>query len=86
MSILTNGFSPSSIGSLRGFDTESIGGGSELLTQLEDRVSQTLAQKDESLLGGAEQGMQAVNPQEVVSYMAELSSSPIAGTNFSSVV
>ena len=84
MSISTNGFNPGSIGGFKGFDAESIGGGSDLLTQLEGRVSQTLAQKDDP--AGSEMGMQAVNPQDVVSLMAEISSSPIAGTNFSSVV
>ena len=85
MSISANGFNPGSIGGFKGFDAESIGGGSDLLTQLEGRVSQTLAQKDNPT-GGSEMGMQAVNPQDVVSLMAEISSAPIAGTNFSSVV
>ncbi len=82
-----SGFNPNSISSgNQGCDTQSIGGSSNLLTQLEDRVSQTLASIDDRSTGGAGLGLQAIDPQEVAAYMAEISSSPIAGTNLSSIV
>jgi len=85
MSISANGFNPSSIGGMKGFDTESLGG-SDLLSQLENRVAQTLNQEDNLAGAAAQQGMQAVNPQEIISYIAEIASSPIAGTNISNLV
>jgi len=66
-------------------DSLSIGGGN-LLSQLEDRVSQALG-KNESLPGG-ENGLNAemINPQEVVNYMSQLSQEPMSGENVSFVV
>ncbi len=52
------------------------GGG--LLSQLEDRVNHNLAQKD--------QASEAVNPQDVKSYISQISNQPVAGLNHSFVI
>ncbi len=66
-------------------ETDLFGGGN-ILSQLEDRVNSTLAKMDNPLAAGA--GMQAANPQDVISYMAQLSGpdKPIAGMTCGALV
>ena len=47
--------------------------GSNLLGQLEDRVNQTLAQKNNVA--------EKVNPQQVLDYLAQISNQPFPGMN-----
>jgi hypothetical protein len=84
---LVSGFNPGQVsGERQSYGSESLGNGGSLLLQLEDRVSQTLAEKNNPLGGGGVEMGNLVNPQDVVSYMAQISDQPIAGMQLSSVV
>jgi hypothetical protein len=65
-------------------ETDSYGSGN-ILSQLEKRVNSTLEKMDNPLAAGA--GSQAaVNPQDVVSMMAKLSTEPLAGMTHNTLV
>jgi hypothetical protein len=64
----------------RGLNSE---GGSGLLNQLGERVSQTLAQMSGPTAGNNEQ---TINPQQVVQTIAQMTDKPVAGMNHSVVV
>ena len=56
-----------------------------LLSQLEQRVNQTLNQKGGAAGGGA-QTADKINPQDVANFMSQLSNQPVAGMNHSVLI
>ncbi|MFH1683443.1 MAG: hypothetical protein ABIA67_01025 [Candidatus Margulisiibacteriota bacterium] len=88
MSINASLFNPGQTG--QSYESQGVGDTNSMLSLLEGRVSQTLAQKDNSLVGGgAEMGFVG-DPKAVVALMAELSvqheQGTIAGMSHNTIV